>query len=179
MRLSGNAKELAELKYIQRAQEISRSHYGNIKRHEQAMSPGGAMKGAIDQEHLAMARKISEAFADSYLELFLAEGQLPDPSELEEIKTEIQRIIEKHKGNDFWTPRPSTAEALLWMPQQVYSRFVTKVRQLQLERALKRPVQEGGQVNRITIGGNNYGAIQQGGEGNIQTLGTGIKNEIE
>src|ERR1043165_2502841 len=61
MRISGKAKELAELKYIRLAQEISARHYAKIKGHETMMPRGGAMKATIDNEHLTMAQEIAEA----------------------------------------------------------------------------------------------------------------------
>jgi hypothetical protein len=179
MRISSNAKELAELKYVERAQQISGKHYRNIKRYEQTMPRGGAMKGAIDNEHLAMAREIAETYADTYLESFVAERRLPDANDLREIKSEIENIVGRHRGNEFWTPRPSTAEALIWLPQQVYSRFAKRVRQLELESQLQEPVQQAASSNRINIHGDNYGSIQQGGQGNVQNVTEDKENETK
>lgn len=179
MRISRNAKELAEVKYIERAQQISREHYENIRRYEQTMPRGGAMKGAIDREHLAIAREIAETYADSYLESFVAEGLLPDANDLREIKNEIENITGRHKGDEFWTPRPSTSEALIWLPQQVYSRFAGKVRQMELESRLQKPAQQAASSHQINIHGDNYGAVQQGGQGNVQNVTKEKENEAK
>jgi hypothetical protein len=179
MRISDKAKELADLKYINHAQRISSGHYANIQRFEITMPRGGAKIGAIDKEHLEMAKEIAQTYADCCLESFIAEGLLPDANDLNEIKAEIENIIGRHNGNEFWHPRPSTSEALIWLPQQVFGRFAARVKQMQLERELQRPAQEvRPSVNQITIGGSNYGAIQQGGQGNTQILNED-KNEAK
>lgn len=178
MRISRNAKELAELKYIERAQQISREHFENIRRNEQTTPRGGSMKGSIDREHLAMAQEIAEMYANSYLESFVAEGLLPDANDLREIKNEIENIIGRHKGDEFWTPRPSTSEALIWLPQQVYSRFAGKVRQMELEGGLQKPAQQAARSNQINIHGDNY-AVQRGGQGNVQNVNKETANETK
>lgn len=180
MRISDKAKELADLKYIQHAQRISSGHYANIQRFETTMPRGGAKKGAIDKEHLEMAKEIAETYADCCLESFMAEGLLPDVNDLKEIKAEIENIVGRHNGNEFWHPRPSTSEALTWLPQQVFGRFAARLRQMQLERELQRPAQEvRPSLNQITIAGNNYAAIQQGGQGNTQILNEDKKYEAK
>ncbi|HEY6245858.1 MAG TPA: hypothetical protein VIX17_18040, partial [Pyrinomonadaceae bacterium] len=62
MRISNDAKELAGRRFIQAAQRISAEHYRNIQQHEQTMPRGGARRGAIDSEHLNMAREIAESY---------------------------------------------------------------------------------------------------------------------
>jgi hypothetical protein len=178
MRISGKAKELAELKYIERAQKISSRHYANIQRHETIMPRGGAMKGAIDNEHLEMAQEIAETYANCCLESFLVEGLLPDANDLREIQAEIENIIGRHNGNEFWHPRPSTSEALIWLPQKVFGRFATRVRQMQLEKEIGPPAQRA-RPNQINIAGNNYGPIQQGGHANTQNLTKDNKDEAK
>ena len=178
MRISVKAEELAKLKYIQHAQVISGRHYANIQRHETTMQRGGAMKRAIDREHVDMAREIAETYANCYLESFLAEGLLPDTNDLREIRTGIENIIGRHKGNEFWIPRPSTSEALLWLPQHVFGRFVARVKQMELEGSLQRPAEQVGS-HHINIHGDNYAPIQQGGQGNIQNIDMETEDEVE
>jgi len=104
---------------------------------------------------------------------------LPDAKDLSEIKSEIENIVGRHKDNEFWTPGPSTVEALIWLRQQVYSRFARKVRQMGLESELQRPAQQAASSNRINIHGDNYGPIQQGGQGNVHNVTKDKENEIK
>jgi hypothetical protein len=168
MRISRSAKELAERKYIQEAQKLSAEHYGVIRRHEQVMPRGGARQGAIDKEHLKMARRIAEAYVSHHIEVFLAEGLIPDGNDLREMRTEIDNIIGRHKGGEFWTPSPSTAEALVWLPQQIYGDLANRVRQMELESRMPKTARAAEAV--IHIEGHNFGAIQQGGQNNTQNV---------
>lgn len=168
MRISSGAKELAERRYVQAGERLSAEHYRNIQRHEQTMPRGGAMRGAIDREHLNMAREIAEAYVDCHVEVFVAEGLIPDPNDLRELRTEINAIVARHTGTEFWTPRPATADALLILPDQIYGQFANRVRQMELESKLPRasvPTD-----SSIHIGGHNFGAIQQGGQNNSQSM---------
>jgi hypothetical protein len=169
MRISSTAKQLAEHRYIQKAQQISSEHYANISRHEQTMPRGGAMKGAIDNEHVRMAREIAEAYVNCHMEVFIAEGLIPDVNDLREMKAEIENIIGRHKGGEFWTPRPSTSEALHWLPQQVYIDLANRVKQMELESRMPKPAQSAA-PGSINIQGHNFGPIQQAGQGNTQNV---------
>jgi hypothetical protein len=101
MRISGKAKELAELKYIRLAQEISARHYAKIKGHETMMPRGGAMKATIDNEHLTMAQEIAEAYANCHLESFLIEGLLPDANDLGKSRTRSRISLTAIKVTSF------------------------------------------------------------------------------
>lgn len=168
MRISSGAKELAERRYVQAAERLSTEHYRNIRRYEQTMLRGGAMRGAIDGEHLNMARAISEAYVNCHLEVFVAEGLIPDANDLRELRTEINAIVDRHQGSEFWTPRPATVGALLILADQIYIQLANRVRQMELESRLpKASVAAGASIH---IGGDNFGAIQQGGQNNSQSV---------
>lgn len=132
------------------------------------MPRDGAMRGAIDREHLTMAREIAEAYVDSYLEVFAAEGLIPDANDLQQMRSEIKAIVVRHESGGVWRPRPATTGALSILADQVYGRLANRVSQLELESKLPRATAVGGAG--IHVGGHNYGAIQQGGQKNSQSL---------
>lgn len=167
MRISRVAKELADRKYVQAAKRLSTEHYGNIQRHEQLMPRGGAMRGAIDREHLTMARRIAEAYVDCHLEVFVTEGLIPDSNDLEEMRTEINFIVARHERSEFWSPRPATAGALSILPDQIFGELANRVRQMDLESRMPRTSVPA--ASSIHIAGHNFGSIQQGGQNNSQT----------
>jgi hypothetical protein len=179
MRISNDAKELAERRYVQAAERLSAEHYRNIQRHEQTMPRGGAMQGAIDREHLTMAREIALAYVDCHLEVFVAEGLIPDANDLREMRTEINKIVARHEGSEFWTPRPATAGALTILPDQIYGQLANRVRQMELESRM--PTASVPAAPSIHIGGHNFGAIQQGGQNNSQsvTINAQLNSTIE
>jgi hypothetical protein len=168
MRISNDARELADRRFIQAAQTISAEHYRNIQQHEQTMPRGGAMQGAVDSEHVNMARKVAKAYVDCHLEVFMAEGLIPDANDLKEMRTEINAVVARHEGSEFWTPRPTIAGVLSILPDQIYGQLANRVRQMELESKLpKANVPAAGSIN---IRGHNFGAIQQGGQNNSQSV---------
>ncbi len=172
MRLSSDAQKLAELKYIQGSQEISSKHYANIERCERTMPRGGAMKRAIDNEHLQMMHEIANLYLESHLEVFIAEDSLPDANDMRELLTEVEKIVKRHEANEFWTPRASTGMNLTFLPQRIFSKFANRVKQLELEAKIRNaaPRPPASTTYNTTIHGDNYGNIQHGGEGNTQTI---------
>jgi hypothetical protein len=168
MRISNDAKELADRRFMQAAQRISAEHYGNIQQHEQTMPRGGAMQGAIDREHLNMAREIAEAYVECHLEFFVAESLIPDANDLREMRTEIKAIVARHEGSEFWTPRPATAGALSILPDKIYVQLASRVKEMELETKL--PSASVPATAGIHIGGHNFGQIQQGGQSNSQSV---------
>jgi hypothetical protein len=172
MRISSDAKELAKLKYIRGAQEISSKHYANIQRCEQTMPRGGAKKGAIDNEHLQMIQELADLYLEAHLEAFIAEGLLPDTNDLRELQIEIEKIVIRRSGGEFWTPRPSTNQVLSFLPQSICIKFANRVRQIELEARIRKaaPAQPTSTTYNTTINGPNYGNVQLGGENNTQTI---------
>ncbi len=166
MRTSHDAQELAKVKYIRQAQEISKTHYANIQRHQQSLPRGGAMAGAIDREHVAMLRKLCELHGQSQLESFIADGILPDENDLRDILNEMEAIVRRGSGGEFWTPRPATGDLLTWLAQSVYIDLVNQVRQMALEQKLQKPVQASYSVN---VQGDVIGGVQVG-SGNTQNI---------
>ena len=143
------------------------------------MPRGGAMRGAIDREHLTMAREIGMAYVDCHLDVFVAEGLIPDANDLREMRTEINAIVARDEGSEFWTPRPATAGALSILPDQIYGQLANRVRQMELENRM--PTASIPAAPSIHIGGNNFGAIQQGGQNNSQsvTINAQLNSKIE
>lgn len=172
MRISSEAKELAKLKYIRGAQEISSKHYANIERYERTMPRGGMMKGAIDKEHLQMIQELADLYLEAHLEMFVAEGSLPDANDMREFQAEIEKIVERRPGGEFWAPRPSTNSTLSFLPQSIFINFANRVKQMELEARVRRaaPEQPASATYNTTIHGPNYGDVQQGGQGNTQNV---------
>jgi hypothetical protein len=172
MRISNDAKELAKLKYIRGAQEISSKHYANIERFERTMPRGGMMKGAIDKEHLQMIQELADLYLEAHLEMFVAEGILPDTNDMREFRAEIENIVSRRSGGEFWSPRPSTNSTLSFLPQSIYINFANRVKQMELEARVHKaaPEQPASTSYNTTIHGPNYGNIQQGGQGNTQSV---------
>jgi len=175
MRISGNAKELAKLRYIQSAQEISSRHYSDIKRYEWSMPRGGAKEGAIDKAHMQMIQELANSYLDVHLEMFVAEGFLPDANDMREFKAEIENIVRLKSGGDFWRPSPSINQTLNFLPQGIYINFVNRVRQMELATRVHKPdpspPPSTTNINTINVYGENRGPMQQAGEGNTQTNG--------
>lgn len=180
MRISYEAKELAKLKYIQGAQKISSQHYANIQRFEQTMPRGGAKKAAIDKEHLQMIQELADLYLEAHLEMFIAEDIWPDERDMKEFQTEIENIVRRGSGNEFWTPSPSLHTTLVFMPQSIYIDFYNRVKQLHLEAKIRKPApQQPSTVYNTTIHGTNYGNLQQGGQGNSQAITHSNKIEAD
>jgi hypothetical protein len=167
MRISRVAKELADRKYVEAAERVSTEHYGNIRRHEQTMPRGGAMRGAIDREHWTMTRRIAQAYVDCHLEVFVREGLIPDANDLEEMRTEINSIVARHERTEFWSPRPATAGALSILPDQIFGQLANRIKQMDIESRMPRSSVPA--ASNIHIAGHNFGSIQQGGQNNSQT----------
>src|SRR5207253_8242064 len=128
MRISGKAQELARMKYIRRAQEISKTHWTNIKRFEQTMGRGGARPGAIDNEHVTMRRELAELYGQVQLESFVAEEMLPKRADMAEIKAEMERIVNHRQDGSFWSPGPATNASLTHLVQSVFINLANQVR---------------------------------------------------
>ena len=101
MRISGKAQELARIKYIRQAQEISKIRWANIKRFEQTMGRGGARSEAIDNEHVTMLRELAGLYGQVQLESFIAEEMLPNRADMAEIKAEMERIVNHRQDGSF------------------------------------------------------------------------------
>lgn len=179
MRISNDGKELAQRRYVQTAERFSIEHHRNIRRYKETMPSGGAMRGAIDKEHLAMAREIAQAHVDCHLEVFVAESLIPDPNDLREMRSEINATVARHRGSEFWTPRPASAGALSILADQIYSELASKVRQMEVESRM--PKASVTAAASIHISGHNFAAIQQGGQNNLQmvSIDTQVNAKIE
>lgn len=168
MRISHDGKELATLKYIRQAQEISKTHRANIKRHEQT-ARGGEMIAAIDKEHVTMLRKLCELHGQIQLQSFLAEGLLPNEAEQREICAEMEAIVRRGSGGENWNPRPATNDLLTRLAQSVCVDLANQVKQLDLEKRLttSMPAATGDTYNLHVT--NLQGGVQHG-SGNIQNI---------
>jgi hypothetical protein len=169
MRISGKAQELARMKYIRRAQEISKTHWTNIKRFEQTMGRGGARSGAIDNEHVTMRRELGELYGQVQLESFVAEEMLPSRADMAEIKAEMERIVNHRQDGSSWNPGPATNASLTHLAQSVFIGLANQIRQMELEKTFTKPASES---YSLTIQGDVIGGIQQG-TGNTQNIQTG------
>jgi len=163
---TNDAQELANAKYTRQAQAISKTHYGNIERHQQSLAKGGAMAAAIDAEHVAMLRELCELYCKTQLESFVAEEILPGESDFREMLSEMEGIIRRGSGGEFWTPRPATNELLSRLAQSVYIDLRNQVAQLALEPKLLRSAQSSYSVN---VQGDVIGGVQVG-TGNAQII---------
>lgn len=165
MRTSHDAQELAKVKCIRKAQTISKTHWTNIKRHEQGPR-GGAMKAGIDNEHVTMLRELCELYGQTQIESFIADGILPDQNDLREILNEMEAIVSRGGPSEFWSPRPSTNDLLTRLAQSVFVDLANQVTQMTLEAKLERPKPS---AYNLVIEGNVSGGVQVG-PGNIQTI---------
>ena len=168
MRISGKAQELARMKYIRRAQEISKTHWTNIKRFEQTMGRGGARSGAIDNEHVTMRRELAELYGQVQLESFVAEEMLPSRADMAEIKAEMERIVNHRQDGSSWNPGPATNASLTHLAQSVFIGLANQIRQMELEKTFTKPASES---YSLTVQGDVIGGIQQGA-GNTQNIQT-------
>jgi len=169
MRISDKAQELARIKYIRQAQEISNNHWANIKQFEQTIGRGGARAGAIDNEHVTMLRELAELYGQVQLESFIAEEMLPNRADMAEIKAEMERIVNHRQDGSFWNPGPATNASLTHLAQSVYIGLTNQVRQMELEKTFQKPASES---YSITVQGDVIGGVQQG-SGNTQNIHTG------
>jgi hypothetical protein len=53
---------------------------------------------------------------------------------------------------------------------QIYTLLKNKVRRMELEERLQKPIPATQPGSQINIQGDNYGSVQQGGEGNTQHI---------
>jgi hypothetical protein len=169
MRISGKAQELARIKYIRQAQEISKTHWTNIKRFEQTMGRSGARSRAIDNEHVTMLRELAEFYGQAQLESFIAEEMLPNLADMAEIKAEMERIVNHRQDGSSWSPGPATNASLTYLAQSVFIGLANQVRQMELEKTFHKPASE---PYSLTVQGDVIGGIQQGA-GNTQYIQTG------
>ncbi len=139
------------------------------------------MKGAIDKEHVQMIQELADLYLEAQLEMFIAEGLLPDANDMRELKAEIENIVYHSSGGGFWTPMASTNSTLSFLPKNIYINFANRVKQMELETMVRKPVPSQPETitYNTTIQGHNYGNIQQGGQGNTQSLKNRNDDEIE
>ncbi len=72
-RINSRTEEVARLKYIRRAEEISNRHWKEIQRLGDPRR-SGAIKAAIDRELIEMARECAAAKSEIWLDMFRQEG---------------------------------------------------------------------------------------------------------
>jgi hypothetical protein len=169
MRISREREELAKMQFGQRAGEISRK-YAEESRRTQMMPRGGGQQAAEAKAYIARITEIAEAWLEIYLEAFAKEGVVPDNRDLKEMEDTIDRMLANRHGNDLYRPLVSSYEAIRTIPDRVKFKLRTRVKEMQLESRNPPAQASATHINTINIQGDYLGNIQQGGEGNTQTI---------
>jgi hypothetical protein len=171
MTISSDARQLANLKYSQQAQEISSGHWKTIKHYESNMPRGGGMRSAIDKEHFDMAQELSDLYITLHLEAFANEDLIPDEQDLQEMERQVAEIVRGCGANELYTPLVSTNGEFQTLLMKINGRLRTKVGQMRLESRLQKPAAVAQPAShQINIYGHNLGPIQQGGQNNTQNV---------
>lgn len=133
MRLSHESVELAELQYLKAAGEISSKYHQAVRKCEQTMLRGGAMKAAIDEEYIQMAKELVQSRLDTYLEAFRRENLIPNEDDVNQICFKLEGIVNGISHNTHHPARPSSQERYGTIVRNARMELVIAIKQLQLE----------------------------------------------
>jgi hypothetical protein len=179
MKLNHESESLVESEYTRAAQEISSKHYQAIRQFEQAMPRGGAMRAAIDNERIQMAKELVHTMLKIYLEAFRRENVIPDDSYVASIYSKLENIVDNISRSSRPPHLPSSLEKYRSIAPSAGQDLVLAVKKMRLEH--QRSESRDSDGLHITIG-DTYNIIGQSGSvgpnaqavGNTFNQGAGI-----
>jgi hypothetical protein len=179
MKLNHESESLVESEYIRVAQEISSKHYQAIHQFEQTMPRGGAMRAAIDNERIQMAKELVDTMLNIYLEAFRRENVIPDDSYVASIYSRFESIVDNISRSSRPPHLPSSLEKYRSIAPSAGQDLVLAVKKMRLER--QRSESRDSDGLHITMG-DTYNIIGQAGSvgpnaqavGNTFNQGAGI-----
>jgi hypothetical protein len=169
MRISSEREELVNMQFGHISYEIKRKHPKANSRTIFKLKGGND----VDTYRKALIEKLTDlcnAWIDICLAAFAKEGMVPNTDDLKEIEVKIDKIISSEREVVF-VGRGGISDKdkslLVWRVKQALR---LKVKEMELERRHQSPQAEITNINTINIHGDNRGNVQQGGEGNTQTI---------
>ena len=171
MALSKESEELAEMKYDLAVQKINKS-YLEKQRQIEFFSRTAFRR---DQEAAKLLpprlEETADALLNCYFERFVADDVIPDQSDLEKLDRRLEKIFGGGFGDYTGSLPIGITQEIEGLEKQAQKKLKVRAQEMKLGRPGL------GATFATTIHGDNYGNVQQGGEGNSQTLN--VNNETK
>lgn len=171
MPLSKESEELAEMKYELAVQRITKS-YREKQRQIEFFTRTDFRR---DQEIVKLLpqrlEETADALLDCYFGRFEADKVNPEQEDLEKLDRRLERIFGGGFGDYTGSLPIGITQEIEGLEKQAQKKLKVRAQEMKLGRAGPGP------IFATTIHGDNYGNVQQGGEGNTQTLN--VNNETK
>ena len=186
MKLSEDAKKLAESLMSKEHYQVALWSEGDLKQIRASRTQSNRRFNELIAHHEEVVRKTFTHIINAYAKGYEMDNSLIDDEDKDEIIEFIRGMIDRRLhhitnsvvGHDFHNPY--TGEKIPNLDTQIAGHFERLVGEAAVELDFRRNQmvmeqkqrarEEQLRANQINIYGHNYGNIQQGGEGNKQTI---------
>jgi hypothetical protein len=193
MKLSEEAKKWAEALMHKDHYQVALWSEKDIARIRAARTQSNPLFNQIIAHHEESVRRTFTYIINAYVEAYKMDGSLIDDEDKDEIIEFIKDMINRRLhhitnsvvGRDFY--HPYTGEKIPNLESQLAGHFdrlmgeaavdLNLARNQLVVKQKQRAREEKLRSNQINVYGHNYGNIQQGGEGNSQTINPNSEGE--
>lgn len=195
MKLSEEAKAYAESIYRKAFTQCAIDGEAERRQIRARSTPSNPNISQMSDHFVSMTKRLVDARLDSYVQAYKQDDLLIDDEDKDAIVEELKRIIKNHI---MWVTTDSTlrefrlpgsTELIPNLESYMTPRFERSLgeaavdldlarKQMVMDRKNKKPDPASTHYN-VHVHGDNYGNIQQGGEGNSQSLSLTHRNDDE